>query len=79
MNQHNCALAALFVSSTYIQQGAEAIATRQRLITSLLSQRRLPQEGWDDDTIMLFIKASQDSFAGDLSLAAVFNVPILHI
>ena len=57
MNQQNCALAAQFVSNTYIQQGAEALATRQRLVKTLLSQRRLPQDGWDEDTILLFIKA----------------------
>lgn len=58
MNQQNCALAAQFVSNTYIQQGAEALATRHRLIRTLLSQRRLPEHGWDDDSILLFIKAS---------------------
>ena len=61
MNQQNCALAAQFVSSTYIQQGAEALATRHRLIKTLLSQRRLPEDGWDDDTILLFIKARHSS------------------
>lgn len=28
---------------------------------SLLSQRKLPQEGWDDATIEMFIQASSDS------------------
>ena len=57
MNADNCALARGLVSASYVVQGAEALAKRQKLIKSLLSQRRLPQNGWDDATIDLFIQA----------------------
>lgn len=56
MDQQNCTLAAQLVSSSYIQQGAEALATRRKLIRTLLSQRRLPLHGWDEETIQLFIR-----------------------
>ena len=56
MNADNCALARGLVSSSYIAQGAEALAKRQKLIKALLSQRRLPKKGWDDATIELFIQ-----------------------
>ena len=59
MNADNCALARGLVSASYVAQGAEALAKRQKLIKSLLSQRRLPQTGWDDATIELFIQAGR--------------------
>lgn len=58
MDQHNATLASGLVSSTYIQQGADALCTRRKLIKTLLSQRSLPKHGWDEDTVELFIKAS---------------------
>ena len=57
MNADNCALARGLVSPSYVAQGAEALAKRQKLIKTVLSQRRLPQTGWDDATIELFIQA----------------------
>ena len=59
MNADNCVLARGLVSASYVAQGAEALAKRQKLIKTLLSQRRLPQSGWDDATIELFIQACQ--------------------
>lgn len=56
MDEANCELAATLVSRSYIDQGAQALARRRRLVKALLSQRRLPQEGWDDATIELFIQ-----------------------
>ncbi|CAL8466820.1 g6356 [Coccomyxa elongata] len=56
MDQHNATLASGLVSSTYIQQGADALCTRRKLIKTLLSQRSLPKHGWDEDTVELFIK-----------------------
>lgn len=57
MNADNCVLARGLVSASYVAQGAEALAKRQKLIKTVLSQRRLPQSGWDDATIELFIQA----------------------
>ena len=56
MDQDNCDLAATLVSKSYIQQGSQALTRRGKLIKSLLSERRLPLQGWDDATIELFIQ-----------------------
>ena len=56
MDADNCALAAGLVSQTYVAQGAQALARRRRLVKTLLSQRRLPDEGWDDATIELLLQ-----------------------
>ena len=61
MDQQNAALASSLVSSTYIQQGADALCTRRRLIKTLLSQRCMPKDGWDEDTVEMFIKVRQAS------------------
>jgi O-phospho-L-seryl-tRNASec:L-selenocysteinyl-tRNA synthase len=56
MNPTNFDLAHGLVSSRYIKQAADARRRREGLITTLLSQRRLPREGWDDDTIEMFLR-----------------------
>jgi len=55
MNAKNFELASLLVSSGYVKQAAESRHIREGLITSLLSQRRLPQQGWDETSIELFL------------------------
>jgi hypothetical protein len=57
MNAENCELAQAFVSRSYVEQGSQALAKRQKLIKALLSQRRLPPTGWDDATIQMFLQA----------------------
>ncbi len=57
MDEANLKLASQLVSKSYIDQGSDALRTRRKLISTLLSQRRLPEEGWDEETIELFIKA----------------------
>ncbi|KAL3154047.1 hypothetical protein ABBQ32_013593 [Trebouxia sp. C0010 RCD-2024] len=63
MNAANLSLASSLVSSAYIQQGQQALAARSKLVTSLLSQRRMPVHGWDDATIEMLLQdiASMDS------------------
>ncbi len=56
MDPANCELASKLVSNTYIQQGSQALTRRHKLIKALLSQRKLPLEGWDDATIELFVQ-----------------------
>jgi len=56
MNEENCLLAQNLVSKAYISQGSDALARRNKLIKRLLSNRRLPPEGWDDATIEMFIQ-----------------------
>ena len=51
MNEGNLKLATGLVDAAYIKQGAQGLQTRQNLVKVLLSQRRLPKEGWDDASI----------------------------
>jgi O-phospho-L-seryl-tRNASec:L-selenocysteinyl-tRNA synthase len=51
MNESNLALAQGLVRAGYIRQGAQGIAARERLVTALLSERRLPATGWDEASI----------------------------
>jgi O-phospho-L-seryl-tRNASec:L-selenocysteinyl-tRNA synthase len=63
MNPKNAALASDFVDATYIEQGMQSLRARENLVRVLLSQRRLPDEGWDDGSIESFLHelASMDS------------------
>lgn len=64
MNPDNCALAAQgLVSLSYIRQGEQGLARRQRLVKSLLSSRRLPEAGWDEATIEMFIRVRERAAA----------------
>jgi O-phospho-L-seryl-tRNASec:L-selenocysteinyl-tRNA synthase len=56
MDSQNCDIASNLVSKTYIAQGSQALQRRRKLIKSLLSERRLPTEGWDDQMIELFLQ-----------------------
>jgi hypothetical protein len=56
MNAENLTLALDFVSKSYVELGAQALAKREGLIKTLLSQRRLPKLGWDEATIEIFIR-----------------------
>lgn len=52
MNAQNLALAEGLVDAAYIRQGAQELRKRETLIRILLSQRCIPEEGWDDASIM---------------------------
>ncbi|DAZ95164.1 TPA: hypothetical protein N0F65_012418 [Lagenidium giganteum] len=56
-------LVASLVPSTYVQQGVDALRNRSQLVTSLLAQRRLPDDGWDDLSVELLLQtlAGMDS------------------
>ncbi|KAK9851883.1 hypothetical protein WJX84_004792 [Apatococcus fuscideae] len=51
------------ISSGYLQQGQQAIQRRKKQFRSLLSERRLPTSGWDDQSIEMFLQevAAMDS------------------
>lgn len=51
------------VSANYVRQAREARRARESLFKSLLSQRRLPDTGWDDGTVQLLLQelAGMDS------------------
>lgn len=51
MNEKTILYAESLVPKTYLIQGKEAMARRDKLISNLLSQRCLPDEGWSDSTI----------------------------
>ena len=70
MNAANCALANGLVSAAYIQQGQQALTARCNLVKSLLSQRKLPADGWDDATIEMLLQVS----ATDGSIVPAFHV-----
>eukprot|EP00873_Tetraselmis_striata_P018425 jgi/Tetstr1/438689/TSEL_027239.t1 len=55
MNPDNCKLAEGLVSRSYVAQGAQGLARREKLIKALLSQRRMPAEGWDEATVEMFL------------------------
>ncbi|RMX66917.1 hypothetical protein DD238_000952 [Peronospora effusa] len=56
MNAKNASLAEQLVPSTYVQQGMTAIRSREKLITTLLAQRRLPDEGWDNASVEMLLQ-----------------------
>lgn len=51
MNEKNFELAKSFIPSTYVLQGRDAIRRRENQVTELLSHRKIPKEGWDDQSI----------------------------
>ena len=55
MNDKNFELACEYIPKTYVTQGHDAIRRRENLVTSLLSHRKIPEEGWDDQTIEYLI------------------------
>jgi O-phospho-L-seryl-tRNASec:L-selenocysteinyl-tRNA synthase len=58
MDAANCSLACGLVSQSYINQGAAALSARRRLIKALLSNKKLPAEGWDEATIEMLLQVS---------------------
>ncbi|EAR84373.1 O-phosphoseryl-tRNA(Sec) selenium transferase (macronuclear) [Tetrahymena thermophila SB210] len=56
MNSQNLQLASQIISKSYIDLSSQALNTRQNLIKVLLSQRCLPDDGWDDLSIEHFLQ-----------------------
>jgi len=55
MNPDNLKLASVLIGETYAQQGASSIRMQEKLVQNLLTQRCLPPQGWDDESIELFL------------------------
>jgi O-phospho-L-seryl-tRNASec:L-selenocysteinyl-tRNA synthase len=55
MNGECFKLAESLISSNYVKQSQQAVQKSQKKITTLLSQRKLPTEGWSDSLIELFL------------------------
>mmetsp|Transcript_1601 Transcript_1601/g.5746 ORF Transcript_1601/g.5746 Transcript_1601/m.5746 type:complete len:178 (-) Transcript_1601:4948-5481(-) len=72
MDSRNFALAQGLVDSSYVSQAKQSRSSREGLVRQLLANRRLPERGWDDVTIKLFLHeiASMDSnnFPGNVGL-----------
>jgi O-phospho-L-seryl-tRNASec:L-selenocysteinyl-tRNA synthase len=51
MNNKSYELAKQLIPSTYVNQGQDAIRRRENLTTDLLSHRKIPEDGWDDQSI----------------------------
>jgi len=60
------------VNPSYAQQAEQARNSRSKLVTSLLSQRRLPDEGWDDASIRLLLEElagfDTNNFSGNVGV-----------
>ena len=61
MNPDNCGLATRYVSQSYVAQGQQALARRQRLVKALLSSGKMPEEGWDEMTIEALIQVGEQA------------------
>ena len=57
--RHGPGLLSTLIPCTYARQGAEALVKRQKLVTSLLSERRMPKHGWDDASIENLLQVSR--------------------
>ena len=56
MNDACFALAEQLVSPSYIGQARQARQHRESMVKSLLAQRRMPEQGWDEGTLRLFLQ-----------------------
>ncbi|XP_035827856.1 O-phosphoseryl-tRNA(Sec) selenium transferase [Aplysia californica] len=56
MNQEVLDLCCKLVPENYVLQGAQARNTHEHKIKHLLQHRKIPEDGWDDQTIELFLQ-----------------------
>ncbi|GAQ82108.1 O-phospho-L-seryl-tRNASec:L-selenocysteinyl-tRNA synthase [Klebsormidium nitens] len=56
MDGANLQLAESLLSKSYVLQGQQALKQRHNLVKSLLSNKRLPDTGWDDASIEWFLQ-----------------------
>ena len=81
----NQKLAALLVDLTYVSQGSDALKTFENNVTNLLSQRKMPEDGWTDGDIERFLlqisAMDSNNFPGQASVgereARVFS-PLVY-
>lgn len=65
--KHGQGLLKTLIPGNYAQQGAAALNKRQNMVTSLLSERRLPKKGWDEATIETVVQVSSAELAQHLA------------
>ena len=51
MNDKNFEYAKSLIPATYVNQGRDAIKRRENLVKDLLTHRKIPEIGWDDQSI----------------------------
>lgn len=72
MNAHHFELMKGLINPNYALQAEQARNSRSKLITALLTQRRLPDEGWDEQSIQMFLDelatADTNNFAGNVGV-----------
>jgi O-phospho-L-seryl-tRNASec:L-selenocysteinyl-tRNA synthase len=60
------------VNKNYVHQGIEGISSREKLLKTLLSERRIPMQGWDSITIEYVIQQlammDTNNFLGNVGL-----------
>lgn len=56
MNAQHFELLKGLINPNYALQAEQARNSRSKMVTALLTQRRLPDEGWDDASIRLFLE-----------------------
>ncbi|XP_055901382.1 O-phosphoseryl-tRNA(Sec) selenium transferase-like [Biomphalaria glabrata] len=56
MNPQNLELCSKLISHSYVKQGTQARVSHENKIKQLLQHRKLPEEGWDDQTIELLLQ-----------------------
>ena len=56
MNSKNLKLCQDLIPKSYVDLAENSINSTENLLTNLLSHRCLPESGWDDLTIELFLK-----------------------
>ena len=83
MNDANFSLAEGLVSSGYVRQAQQARRARENMVKTLLSQRRMPDAGWDDGTLRLLLHelALMDSntFVGNAGVGEREGLSLIHI
>lgn len=69
MNHDTCDIVASskLVSASYVTQGRAALNAREKLVQSLISNRRLPATGWDEASIEMLLQVRSKNMRSLLS------------
>jgi O-phospho-L-seryl-tRNASec:L-selenocysteinyl-tRNA synthase len=72
MNEESFKIASTLIDKKYVEQSQQAMFKRQKLYQTLLSQRSLPENGWDDVSINVFLdQMSQMDYNNQLGTVGV--------
>jgi O-phospho-L-seryl-tRNASec:L-selenocysteinyl-tRNA synthase len=72
MNEETFKIAENLISANYVRQAQQSVQKTQRLFKTLLSQRALPDKGWSDQTIEIFLQQlsemDSNNYVGNVGL-----------